>query len=240
MHSDATLKKFGFDSQADLDAHLKLVEDRQAEIWGEEAKAALYARVAAVKVDNAGVAQAARSAQTATNKASAVHWVRKAADLWMEGVAPISACKPGCSQCCHIPVTLNRFEAEVIAAQIGVKLASPKLPKLLIPTVEGLQADKAKFTDYIKGFNAVPCTFLKNNECSIYENRPVICRGHMSLDSDALLCKLTPDGVDGVPYADSTKLTDALMSAGARSIKDIECADIRDWFPVQQKGKASP
>src|SRR5258708_20275597 len=40
--------------------------------------------------------------------------------------------------------------------------------------------------DYI----GVACPFLKNDRCSIYAQRPFICRTHYSMDEINLLCRL--------------------------------------------------
>ena len=39
-------------------------------------------------------------------------------------------------------------------------------------------------------FNGQPCPFLVDNQCSVYEDRPVVCRTHHSLREDASLCDM--------------------------------------------------
>jgi Fe-S-cluster containining protein len=71
-------------------------------------------------------------------------------------VNPHMACKRGCNYCCHSPVALTQVEALVIAEAAGLEAdCSP-----------GRTSTPDEVGD-------APCPFLKNNECSIYEFRPM-------------------------------------------------------------------
>jgi hypothetical protein len=71
------------------------------------------------------------------------------------------ACKAGCSGCC-ILTSVNAIEAFVI--QNAIKGLSSGAKKVLISR---LQHKKGKY-----------CDLLIDNRCSVYKNRPVICRTH--------------------------------------------------------------
>jgi uncharacterized protein len=78
------------------------------------------------------------------------------------------ACREGCSHCCYIAASVLGPEAEMIGHEIGRK---PKRPKSDAP------GEVPAF-----GFNYDnPCTFLKDNRCSIYESRPMACRIYASM-----------------------------------------------------------
>ncbi len=127
-------------------------------------------------------------------------------------VGPKSACRRGCTHCCHIPVAVTEVEAEVIAKRIGVK-ARHEAP-ILPPGERGYGYDK-------------PCPFLANGSCSIYANRPVTCRLHFNMDRDDLLCRLLPETTVPLPLANMRTLQETYM----RLCDGSPLADIRDHFP---------
>lgn len=130
----------------------------------------------------------------------------------------LTACRKGCSDCCHIPVALNRIEAQVIGAAIGVKPAEVQPREALDPSY---------------GYDR-PCTFLEEGRCSIYEHRPMSCRTLVNLDKDELLCRLLPDKTVPVPYLDMTSLQMLYVIGSEGS----PLGDIRDFFP-QGRGKSA-
>lgn len=140
-------------------------------------------------------------------------WLRKAADVMLEAYGPHSACKSGCSHCCHIPVTISQAEAHAIGRVTG---RTPTPPAKLQP-VE------------IRGYES-PCPFLdkKTQGCSIYQERPFVCRSHMNMDEDELLCKLIEGEKVPVPYMDTRQLH---LVALEIQPKASLWADIREWFP---------
>lgn len=130
------------------------------------------------------------------------------------------ACRRGCNHCCHTEVLMSPEEAEAMGKRIG---QTPRRPRL--------RGDRDK--DFDCSY-ANPCTFLKDGECSIYENRPVACRSQYSLDVDALLCEI-PDGEPArpVPYLNPMPLNKVLLYVVQP--KTAECmADIREFFPARE------
>lgn len=76
------------------------------------------------------------------------------------------ACKRGCSHCCHIKADVFTFEAN-------------RLWKLYKRDQDERVAEQATYEqqDYLKkSRDQAACVFLKNNECSIYSQRPYVCR----------------------------------------------------------------
>jgi Fe-S-cluster containining protein len=147
---------------------------------------------------------------------------------------PRSACRRGCSHCCHTPVLLPEQEAELIGRKIGVK------PRRL----EGITQPHEIGAGYDN-----PCPFLKDNACSIYEWRPLACRQLFNMDRDALLCELIGDEASKVPYLNmgDYQLALAQMTISRREIVGRDArtglprpgvemiapavGDIREFFP---------
>jgi Fe-S-cluster containining protein len=169
------------------------------------------------KAGQGGIRQAMALIDVAARSPTAakrVLWLQKAGDALSSAYGPVSACKPGCSHCCHIPLVITQVEAVQIGRAIGRKPAKIEQP------VETLN-----FSGYTS-----PCPMLGADQlCSIYEHRPAVCRGHMNMDRDNLLCQLIPDTPVPVPYLDTR-----LLSLGSATILGANqvMADIRQWFGV--------
>ena len=84
------------------------------------------------------------------------------------------ACAPGCSFCCYLPVDVLAPEAFRIAAH----LEQTRSPDALATLVYRLGAQGQH------DFGVRPCVFLANGRCSIYEVRPMVCRGYNSLSKE--------------------------------------------------------
>lgn len=89
-------------------------------------------------------------------------------------------------------------------------------------TVEGSARVAAQASAHI----GVPCPFLHEQRCSVYEHRPNACRTHFSLDVDDLLCRLIPGAEVPVPLADSRQLQFMILSGQPAAL----IGDIRDFF----------
>jgi len=73
----------------------------------------------------------------------------------------------------------------------------------------------------------VPCTFLVESKCSIYEHRPLACRQQFNFDDDNLVCQLVPGEGIAVPYLNVQ--SEQVAYAVAMGMH-ANMADIRDWF----------
>jgi len=131
-------------------------------------------------------------------------------------ISPHAACAPQCAQCCHISVALSALEAQRIASAYG----------LSITPAPGDQDEAVLQRTYF----GEPCPFVHDNQCSIYEHRPLACRLHFSLDADAYFCQtdIAPED-SAVPNVDMRAfwLTYAVLSMNAGST----IGDIRQFFP---------
>jgi Fe-S-cluster containining protein len=84
------------------------------------------------------------------------------------------ACAPGCFFCCYLPVDVLAPEAFRIAAH----LKQTRSPGELAELVYRLGAPGGHDP------GTRPCVFLDRGRCSIYEVRPMVCRGYNSLSKE--------------------------------------------------------
>jgi len=85
-------------------------------------------------------------------------------DIAIYLTSPSTFCSK-CGTCCRVsdPITISIEELRHIAFTLGVPF----------------DIAKANFTKEVKGHLSLktkPCIFLKNNKCSIYQARPLVCR----------------------------------------------------------------
>ena len=171
---------------------------------------------------------AARGARSARQR---VVWLQRWGSAWAEPLAQVAACRRGCSHCCSLPVAITSAEARLIGEAVGREPAQP--PAAL--RVKDAATD-AGFAERHRAAElqvvGVPCPFLMQGECSIYEHRPFGCRTHLSLDDDELLCRRI-EGVEvTVPYADARMVYAVFLGAQANEA----LADIREFFPAGPTG----
>lgn len=152
-------------------------------------------------------------AQSAQRKSQRVIWLRRAAQAFNLAHLAHSACRRGCSHCCHTSVVITQTEAMIIGDLIGRKserIQSTIEPKLL-------------------GNYSSPCPFLLDNACEIHSHRPIVCRTHLAMTEDDLLCRLIDNQSVPVPYANAQMITFSLaLASGPNEV----VADIREWFPT--------
>ena len=122
----------------------------------------------------------------APTRKKAVMWLHRASDVAHSAYGPHSACHSGCSHCCHIPVTVSATEAAFIGRAIG---------RTPLPLSEHVPVE-------IDGYQS-PCPLLVENKCTAYQWRPSVCRTHMNMDRDELLCRLVDGQAIPVPYFDA-------------------------------------
>ena len=103
------------------------------------------------------------------------------------------ACKNGCSWCCYKQVGVSPLEVFLIVEYLKNKKTTFSL--------EDLNSRLATLDQQTNGLSSasrleaqLPCAFLLENSCSIYEVRPLACRGGNSIDAD--LCRRHVEDMD--------------------------------------------
>jgi Fe-S-cluster containining protein len=92
------------------------------------------------------------------------------------------ACKAGCDHCCYQVVGVTAAEALTIHAHLKATRSSEELERLKQHAVE--LHERARGLSSAERFSpAHPCVFLEGGSCSVYEVRPLSCRGMNSLDA---------------------------------------------------------
>lgn len=131
-----------------------------------------------------------------------------------EAAEKFVACGKGCSSCCKMNVSVTSIEAERLAALTGRAMA-----RVAYPIVH----EQARFA-------GIPCPFLVNEECSVYDARPYACRAHFSFDDTAYWCHPDRAYVGGMGQLELGGAKEAYLHiAGRSSLRGF--SDIRDFFP---------
>ncbi len=99
------------------------------------------------------------------------------ADATIEALKPYVACSLGCAHCCRVPALI--YEREAIRMS---KASGRMMVRMPYRTHEEVLSASTKF-------RGQPCSFLIDEKCSIYNDRPLVCRVHHSLSSDKSLCQ---------------------------------------------------
>jgi Fe-S-cluster containining protein len=135
------------------------------------------------------------------------------ADELMKLAAPHIACGRGCASCCKMNVMISVAEADRIGNTIGRKPAN---------VVASRFHAGAEFV-------GVPCPFLNDDSCTIYQDRPLVCRTHSNFDKSAYWC--APDKMNDheMPMVTFDGLRTALGKI-AQTNALVVYADIRDFF----------
>lgn len=102
--------------------------------------------------------------------------------------SPAVACGPGCSYCCHSQIHVLPIEALLILSFINERFTEKQILLLMDRIEQRLQRTRGKSLGILFSVkDELPCIFLENGMCSIYQVRPFICRAWNSMDSS--LCK---------------------------------------------------
>ncbi len=153
------------------------------------------------------------TAVRAPTAAKRVMWLHRAADTLATAYSGVSACRSGCNHCCFIPVKVSATEARVMGRAVGREPAPVDTHKPV----------------HTEAYDS-PCPFLADGICGVYAHRPAVCRTHLNLDVDDLLCRLVPGQAVPVPYLDTR-----LFALASIQIEPDEgsWADLRQWFPAE-------
>ncbi|MEG1347350.1 MAG: YkgJ family cysteine cluster protein [Hafnia sp.] len=151
--------------------------------------------------------------QDNTNRAK-MNRLKRVADKINAIATPKSACKAGCSYCCHISAVITQTEADALGAASGRK-------------VKKLTGVATSVEDRMKWFGK-PCPFLKNGRCSVYADRPLVCRMLFNLADSPYFCNTDiPPEESHVTMLNLQELERGYLMAFLTE----PWGDIRDFFP---------
>lgn len=223
------MSKFDLDGGAEqIAVHMMKVREREADLNSEEGAALIQERAkAALKVVQAPRARLIDQALHARSRTKSVQWLRRVTDVVGVAVADSVACRRGCSACCHQGVLMSQAEASYIGKKIGLTPEVEPVNAQCFPTEIAAMIDVD-----LRRYSGVPCTFLREGECTIWNERPIMCRLLANFDRDSLLCEIVPGEDISVPYLDTRPEKGAYVMAVAAGML---VADIRAWFPAGRK-----
>lgn len=145
------------------------------------------------------------------------------------------ACQAGCDHCCYQVVGVTPPEALAIAEHLKTTLSGPALARIT--------AHVAAARERTRGLSSAerfspehPCPFLAAGNCSIYEVRPLPCRGMNSLDAGECAKRLRdPDeraaflahGFGGHSYLEPIRAFHAISAGLQLGLSELYHLDMR-------------
>ncbi len=105
------------------------------------------------------------------------------------------ACKKGCSWCCYKQVGVSPLEVFLIAEHLKNKKIKISLEDMN-SRLTALDRQTNGLSSEARLAAQLPCAFLVEDSCSIYEVRPLACRGGNSIDAD--LCRRHVEDMENV------------------------------------------
>src|SRR5690242_11175436 len=93
------------------------------------------------------------------------------------------ACSKGCAHCCHDYVPIAAEEAFRIAA--ALRRRAPAAVEAVRRRLVATDARTRGMTPEQRRATRLPCAFLEDGACGIYDERPLTCRTMASLDERA-------------------------------------------------------
>lgn len=138
----------------------------------------------------------------------------------LEGTNRTVTCKAGCAACCRQLISISDIEAYAIDAVIERmpqerrahvlerfadaerQLAAIKPPDDIIEALNGPDRDVFAITYFKYG---VACPFLEDERCSIYSDRPLVCREYLVHTPAERCLKVGESGIGVVPLSHPSK-----------------------------------
>lgn len=126
------------------------------------------------------------------------------------------SCKKGCGACCRQPVPVSQAEARMLA-QVVEDMPEPRRSEVKARFDAALERlrDSGLFERAVNFQNfgteerlamvreyfnlGIPCPFLEQESCSIYADRPLICREYVVVSSPRHCAKLDGDKIMRLP-----------------------------------------
>ncbi|CAG37112.1 YkgJ family cysteine cluster protein [Desulfotalea psychrophila] len=122
-------------------------------------------------------------------------------------ISPLTPCRAGCSNCCHINISISPLEAGIIADEIGIDPGTGDIT----------------LTD---DFYGSKCPLLVNEKCSVYHVRPYFCRRFISLMPSEYWCdhrRILNHDFPLLQFSEINRAYYQLINGGG-------LRDIRRWF----------
>ena len=145
------------------------------------------------------------------------------------------ACRAGCDHCCYQVVGVTPPEALAIAAELRQRLSPDALARVIAHVNDA--AERARGLDAAERFSPEhPCAFLESGRCTIYEVRPLACRGMNALDATecadrlrdpAVRAEFLATGLGGHSYLEPIRAFHAISAGLQLSLSELGHLDMR-------------
>jgi hypothetical protein len=89
------------------------------------------------------------------------------------------ACKMGCDYCCYLEVNVSVPEVIRLVSFIRENFSQEEV-RSLVKRLGMAECVVHDMNSFARLFAKVPCPLLKDGKCSVYEARPLVCRGYNS------------------------------------------------------------
>ena len=123
----------------------------------------------------------------------------------VQGPPKPKACRAGCNYCCYLQVDVSVPEVLRLASYIG-ETFSPAALAALKDRLRRAASRVRGINSYERMFAKIPCPLLSEGNCSVYEARPLVCRGYNSYSWVACVQELKhPRSWKGVPHDEAQR-----------------------------------
>jgi Fe-S-cluster containining protein len=148
------------------------------------------------------------------------------------------ACRAGCWFCCTIPVAVTVFEAAMVKSVV-LTLPEEEQQAIWERLQEHVAAQNQAFADANEQRISFRhrCPLLSDQgQCSVYEGRPLVCRGLLSLDADRCR-RLFLENDQGDPNVPFTLTNNAAISGVPELMVTLNEGNL-DHYPSYELGSA--
>ncbi len=97
----------------------------------------------------------------------------------VNGPSRPKACKTGCHYCCYLQADVTVPEVLHVASYISENFSETEMESLKT-RVHTAHGRVRGLNEYERLFSRIPCPLLTQGKCSVYEARPLVCRGYNS------------------------------------------------------------
>lgn len=166
---------------------------------------------------------------------------------YFSGKGQLVSCRAGCTFCCHQRVPITEFEAHRLRRLVD-SLPEPRRSEVIarFQTTEeriksagaNLEIDTATLSmdeiakraaNYLRLM--IPCPFLENDTCSIYDERPLKCREYLVVSPAQNCADPESNQVQGLPLPLKVFMTAVSLEnkAGETQSRWILLTDLLKW-----------
>ncbi len=152
--------------------------------------------------------------------ADIAEYAEAAVAIVREEYRPPLACREGCAHCCCKPGVLVSIPDFLRLLEYVDDSFNAAMRKALVDRA-ARYADQVRGRDVNGAFDeSVPCPFLSADRCTVYDVRPLVCRGYNSTDADACRRARADASVTVPTFAMVKDVTDGATVGASQALKE--------------------